>query len=150
MSLPWTFGVELEFALAFVYPPSVPLPDPTETRKLRFKPYRYEIEHFISSYDLKPVHSTDELADRTKYGSIFTKALVTPAIRRDIALTLHKAGLPVNLINPECEDVLKWKITIDRTVRGPYNTNYLWSSIEIKSPAYTYTPRKFAGGGEGL
>lgn len=140
MSLPWTFGVELEFALAFVYPPSVPLPEPIKTRKLRFKPYRYEIDHFISSYDLQPIHSADELADRTKYGSICTKALVTPAIRRDIALTLHKAGLTVNLMNSECEDVLKWKITIDGTVRGPYNTKYLWSSIEIKSPAYTYTP----------
>lgn len=140
MSLPWTFGVELEFALAFVYPPSVPLSEPTKTRKLRFKPYRYEIDHFISSYDLQPIHSADELADRMKYCSIFTKALVTPAIRRDIALTLHNAGLPVNLMNPECEDVLKWKITIDGTVRGPYNTNYVWSSIEIKSPAYAYTP----------
>ena len=27
MSLPGNLGVELDFALAFVYPPSVPLPD---------------------------------------------------------------------------------------------------------------------------
>ncbi|PMD18832.1 hypothetical protein NA56DRAFT_706362 [Hyaloscypha hepaticicola] len=125
MSLPWTFGVELEFALAFVYPPSVPLPEPTKTRKLRFKPYRYEIDRFISSYDLQPIHSANELADRMKYGSIFTKALVTPAIRRDIALTLHNAGLPVNLMNPECEDVLKWKITIDGTVPYAYTPENL-------------------------
>jgi len=36
--------------------------------------------------------------------------------------------------------VLKWKITIDGTVRGPYHTNYLWSSIGIKSPAYACNP----------
>ena len=101
----------------------------TETRKLRFKPCSYEIDHLISSYDLQPIYSIDELANRTKYGSILTEALVTPSIRRDIAVTLHKAGLPVNFINPECEDVLKRKITIYGTVRGPYHTNYLWTSI---------------------
>jgi hypothetical protein len=112
----------------------------TETRKLGFKPCSCEIDHFISFYDLQLIYSIDELANGTKYGSILTEALITPSIRRDIAVTLHKARLPVNFINPECEDVLKWKITIDGTVHGSYHTNYLWSSIGIKSPAYACAP----------
>ena len=52
MALPWYFGVELEFAVTFIYPPEVPLADQTETRKLRFEPSSYEIQLTIEEFEL--------------------------------------------------------------------------------------------------
>lgn len=59
--------MELEFSVAFVYPRNVRLPDPTETRKLLFKPYRNEIDRFITEDGLPLIVSTTELADYTIY-----------------------------------------------------------------------------------
>jgi hypothetical protein len=73
MAFSWTFGIELEFAYAFVHPPSVSLPDPTETRKLRFKPHTHEINQLIEFDDLPPVKSAEQLADRTIYNRNFIK-----------------------------------------------------------------------------
>jgi Putative amidoligase enzyme len=140
MALPWTFGVELEFACAFMYPLSVSLPDETEIRKLRFKPYRHEIDQLIEVDDLPPIESSEQLADRTIYNRNFIKELVTLAVQRDIAQTFSKAGLQVNLADPSLESVLNWKIDTDGSVQGPYNTEYMWSSIEIISPPLQYTP----------
>ncbi|KAH8789012.1 putative amidoligase enzyme-domain-containing protein [Hyaloscypha sp. PMI_1271] len=138
MALPWTFGVELEFTVAFVYPRSVALPDPTESRKLRFEPYQNEIDRFISEEGLSPIDSTTELADRNLYNGELMRLMVTPAVQRDIAQTLHAAGFPGNRDNPAQLDVANWQIDTDDSVRGPHNTKYLWSSIEVKSPALAF------------
>jgi hypothetical protein len=51
--------------------------------------------------------------------------MVTPAVQRDIAQTLQKVGLQVNLTEPSLESVLNWKIDTDGSVQGPYNTEYM-------------------------
>jgi hypothetical protein len=141
MALPWTFGVELEFTIAFVYPHNVALPGLTESRKLRFKPYQNEIDRFISEEGLPPIHSTTELADRNIYNGEFIRYMVTPAVQRDITQTLHAAGFPGHMDNPAKLDVTNWQIDTDESVRGPHNTEYIWSSIEVKSPALAFNPK---------
>jgi hypothetical protein len=76
MALPWTFGVELEFTVAFVYPHNVPLPDPAETRKLRFKPHWHEIEELIEQSSLPEIAVETQLADRNTYRPTFMRQLI--------------------------------------------------------------------------
>lgn len=68
------------------------------------------------------------------------RRMVTPAVQRDIAQTLHAAGFPGHRDNPAQIDVANWQIDTDESVRGPHNTKYVWSSIEVKSPALAFNP----------
>jgi hypothetical protein len=125
MTLPLTFRVEFEFALAYVPDDSIPLPHPDDTQKiLRFKP-------------------TDEDWAQNKYGAIrdippeSDKAFCEKIIQEQI----KDAGFPVSDDKApldEC-DVSKWEIVEDPTVHGPEDTLYKWTDIETRSPAVYFT-----------
>jgi hypothetical protein len=148
MALPWTFGVELEFCVAFVYPHTVPLPDPDETRKLRFKPREGEIASAIDAHALPPVTSTAEFANRAVYREQFFYQLMGPAVRRDIVQMLHEAGFPVHWERGSSSSsssssfdgdvVSKWQVVSDGSIFGPEKSPYLWTGVEVKSPALAF------------
>jgi hypothetical protein len=138
MALPWMFGVEMEFCVAFIYPRPVPLPDPAETRRLRFKPLRGEIDEAINAYSLPPITSTAELANETVYKEAFFGQLMAEAVQRDIAQMLHEAGFPVNRSHPDEEDVSNWQIGEDGSINRPGETSYHWTGVEVKSPALAF------------
>lgn len=124
MALPWTFGVEMEFCVAFIYPHTVPLPDPAETRKLRFKPRRAEIDKAIDDLGLPPITWTTELANDIIYRDSFFDEIMGPTIQRDIAQRLHEAGFPVDRIHHDYKDVSKWQIADEGSIRCPEDTSY--------------------------
>jgi hypothetical protein len=99
-----------------VHPRNVPLPDPTEIRKLRFEPYSYEIDRCISEEGKPPISSTEQLADRETYDAKFLNEMVTPAIQRDIAERLHEAGLSVNLTDTSFKSLINWRVGADFSV----------------------------------
>jgi hypothetical protein len=147
MALPWTFGLELEFGVGFIYPPPKALPDPTETRKLRFEPTGKDAESAMITLHrwrekngMPPVAAVDSCADREVYDASFMRCLVTAAIQRDIAETLQRAGFPIKLDDPEAMDPRIWRVTTDDSIEPPEGTGYNFAPIEVISPALEFTP----------
>lgn len=121
--LPYTFGIEIELALASVsFEQSHP--DPGETRFVHFQTVPTQPSEFRANIEA----------------------------RKHIANTLQKARFPVNthIVDPYFsdevpdEDHTQWQITVDQSIEAPYpNTtkypddNFL--PIEIKSPILPFT-----------
>lgn len=126
MTQPLTFGVEFEFALAYLEN-DTPLPYSEDVKK---------ILHFHPTLDDWPQNvgtlSKEELLKiARKY-----------AARRHLRNTIREAGFPLlsNEKASEVEaDVDKWEVVDDGTVKGPNGSPYSWLSMEIRSPAMYFT-----------
>jgi hypothetical protein len=126
MTLPLTFGVEFEFALASLPNDSTPLPQPDDAEKIiHFTPTEEDWERNLWG------RSKDEFrAEATRF-----------AAKRTIRNTIREAGFPVSDEKSsldEC-DVSKWEIVEDSTICGPERTPYKWIEIEVRSPAFFFT-----------
>ena len=125
-----TFGVELEFLMAFL-PDDTPPPDKAETRLLRF-PYTLEdvkIYHDLTK-DMSDSRDTDENGGR----------LI--CAKRHIRRVLLEAGLPVSPIEKteyDDSDYSGWDAVEDGSITKPENTPYGYFQIEVRSPAYYFT-----------
>ena len=116
MAKPITFGVEFEFALAYLDCPVGATPDPQETRRVQFPP--------LTRHGLDPM---------------FNDALTTPPIRikRDIVQTLIDAGFPAKLEDREETGPPKeWIVKDDESIVRPYHPDFKYDIVEITSPAY--------------
>jgi hypothetical protein len=126
MTLPLTFGVEFEFALAYLPKNSTSLPHPDDGEKiLYFTP-------------------TDEEWAHNKHGATrerFLPNAIKLAVKRSVRNTIKEAGFPVSDDKAPLDegDVSKWEIVEDPTVRGPEDTPYKWTDIEVRSPALYFT-----------
>jgi hypothetical protein len=112
MTQPLTFGVEFEFALAYLSNDSSPLPHPDDAKKvLRFEPI-------------------GEGWDAMRLGA-----------RRHIRKTIKEAGFPVSgEKNRKAEaDVSKWEVVDDFSVQGPDGSPYSWLDVEVRTPALYFT-----------
>jgi hypothetical protein len=101
----------MEFGVAFIHASTKALPDPTETRKVRFEPTQQEedepfndLNDYLSE---SPIFSPGGFADEEIFDEIFMHGLVAPAIQRDIAQALNRAGFKVNLKDPGNKDLLR-------------------------------------------
>jgi hypothetical protein len=126
MTLPLTFGVEFELALAYLPNDSTPLPHPDDAKK---------IIH---------ITPTEEDWNRNLWGSSrddFSARATRFAAKRTIRDTIREAGFPVSDEKApldEC-DVSKWEVVEDGTIHGPERTPYEWIDIEVRSPAFFFT-----------
>ncbi|KAE8453330.1 hypothetical protein EG329_011398 [Mollisiaceae sp. DMI_Dod_QoI] len=122
MSLPISFGVELEFCLAYLHDSSH-IPESAETRHLKFSP--------------GPTDITTPHPKRYEYQT---------RVHRHIASLLHTCGFPINLKNPSATSIHVWQVTDDPTIAGPlpshpsYHPSYHYLGVEIKTPALPFTP----------
>lgn len=126
MPSPLTFGVEFEFALAVVLDERFPLPDPSETRCIRFVRTEGDTKDVYGVVD-KPSWA---FKDPTRVRQISNR---TAAIRH-IGNTLKEVGLPVNLNNLHVRDTTKWEVTFDNSTGPPDDAGgWDWVEIEVKS-----------------
>jgi hypothetical protein len=126
MAPPLTFGVELEFALAYLPYDSIPLPDPDDAKK---------ILHFTLTDEDWAQNEFD--IPREEFLPIATQF----AARRSVRNTIKEAGFPVSdekLVHLEA-DVSKWEVVNDGSVRAPEGSPYEWTDIEVRSPAFYFT-----------
>src|SRR5450756_125990 len=126
MAPPLTFGLEYEFALAYLPDDSTPLPHPDDIKKiLHFTPIDEDWaqnEFGISREDFLPT--------ATKF-----------AARRSVRNTIKRAGFPVSDEKPVCldADVSKWEVVDDGSVLAPQGSPYEWVDMEVRSPAFYFT-----------
>jgi len=127
MTQPLTFGIELEFALAYLKH-DTPLPHPEDIRKaLQF-------------------HPTEEDWARND-GTLSPEGLVKTAMkyaaRRHLRKTIREAGFPVSDEKAtEAEaDVSRWEVVDDDTIKTPKGGPYSWLSMEVRSPALYFTSK---------
>ncbi|KAH6719056.1 putative amidoligase enzyme-domain-containing protein [Leptodontidium sp. MPI-SDFR-AT-0119] len=131
MSSALTFGVELEFLMAYL-PDNTPPPDPSETRLLRFE----YTDHDIAAY-LQLTKDTSNARDTNENGGRFMCA------KRHIRNILTTAGLPVIKIEQaehDPSDFSGWDIVEDTSIDKPENTPYRYFQLEVRSPAYISSP----------
>ncbi len=126
MALPLTFGVEFEFALAYLSNDSPPLPHHDDTKKIiHLTPTEEDWE--TSLWD----SSRDEYRARA----------IIFAAKRTIRNIIREAGFPVSDEKASLEqcDVSKWEVVEDGTIQGHERTPYQWTDIEVRSPALFFT-----------
>ncbi|KAE9373686.1 hypothetical protein N431DRAFT_465964 [Stipitochalara longipes BDJ] len=155
----WFFGLELEFVLAFIYPESRASPDPTETRKVRFKLLPWEIKNAIEQDAIVnnpiPAITVQDVVEgaRVEIDEGFIRTLVGPAIRADIFFKFRNAHLPTLLPSEVVgeegreengERFISWSFLQDTSVYPPNETEYNWMDVEVISPALEFTAENLA------
>lgn len=141
MEAPLTFGIELEFALAYI-PDHTGHSDPKETRQLHFPPSDEEVSYYNDEVALKSHYGFDNSDAPQKF---FNKTTRGWAIRRHISESLNAAGIPAYPKPRTYEnttDLTKWQVADDRSVRGPVESEYEWLDVELISPTYEFTQQK--------
>lgn len=128
MAPPLSFGAELEFTMAI-------LVDEDETQNAPQTP----ILHFT------PIQEDYDYQERNRAGMDEVTALKfihTRAAKRHIRNTINNASINVSLnadVDHFSTNTTAWELVEDPSVEGRYGTQYLWLSLEIRSPAYWYT-----------
>jgi len=128
-----TFGLEFEFALAYV-PTATTNPYPSDRRVVEFKPITADKE------DAKA-------AQEIYYGGGFEveeeeldKEAVKFAIYRHIKNTLRNAGYSVNS-DLHYSSSNEWSVIDDSSIKSPETSfGYEFAGVELVSPAYYFCP----------
>ncbi|XMA15263.1 hypothetical protein WAI453_008054 [Rhynchosporium graminicola] len=135
MASPITFGVELEFNLAYLDADNI-LEDPTETRQLFF-PTTAEATKFVEQIYRDtyggsiPSHLSESVA----------KFAYQKSIQYAVRDTLISIGCPVSGYSWNGDgDPSAWDILDDSSISATYGTAYNWFPMEINSPALPFTP----------
>ncbi|KAG4439999.1 hypothetical protein IFR05_004513 [Cadophora sp. M221] len=131
MSSALTFGVELEFLMAYL-PDNTSPPDPSETRLLRFE----YTEADIAAYHHMTI-DTSNARDTDENGGRFICA------KCHIRNALSAVGLPIITIHQAEHDHSSfsgWDIVKDTSIEKPSETPYGYFQLEVRSPAYIFTP----------
>jgi hypothetical protein len=120
MTLPLTFGVEFEMSVVCGWTGLGEI-DTTDKRTTSFRPRN---------------------PDGTKdWESKYVYEEMWKPVARHMAATLRAAGFPANVDN---NDYTKWDFTSDISVEPPEAepgmVNYVYASIELRSPAFYFTP----------
>jgi hypothetical protein len=143
---PLTFGVELEFALAYIMDEDAESPLPSETRILRFVPLENDIQEIerveMEQNPKPPSHLTFE-EHFLQVRKLATQQATTLAAKRHIAQTLQDNNLAV-LLEPRkfcaSPDTTKWEVSEDTSVKGPPDhTTFSWLGMEVKPSALYFT-----------
>ncbi|KAH7330148.1 putative amidoligase enzyme-domain-containing protein [Rhexocercosporidium sp. MPI-PUGE-AT-0058] len=126
-----TFGVELEFLMAYL-PDDTPPPDPSESRLLRLEYTKADISTYHDlTKDISNSRHTDENGGR----------LI--CAKRHIRTALSAAGLPIRMeeiTEHDRSDFSGWDIVEDGSIDEPEDTPYRYLQLEVRSPAYIFTP----------
>lgn len=136
MSHPMTFGVELKFLVAMVFPGDSD-PNPDDPRTVKFEPTTAEIQQITAGYFEK--RSGDEFSDEL-YAAIEHDAH-QPAVIRTISQSLKDAGHRVEFatarINESGVMPTSWEVV--RSVQAEMDEEkifqYSWEPVEVRSPA---------------
>ncbi|PVH87358.1 hypothetical protein DL98DRAFT_510217 [Cadophora sp. DSE1049] len=118
--------------MAFL-PDDTPPPDPTEHRLLQ---YSYTPEDIKTYHDL-----TIDMSDSRDTDSNGGRLICA---KRHIRRVLHEAGLPVSKFEKteyDDGDYSGWDVVEDGSIEKPDDTTYGYFQIEIRSPAYYFTPQ---------
>lgn len=140
MSSAFTFGVELEFALAYLNEgesPLVPV-DPQETRQVFFPATIAEVEFTrkrlfnLRTGNQKPLKPF-QIAEYNYY-------IAFKSAQRIITNLLASSGFPADPLMSGFADPTLWDVKEDGSVEGPKDSPYRWLPMEITSPALPFTP----------
>ncbi|TAQ87902.1 hypothetical protein B7494_g3775 [Chlorociboria aeruginascens] len=113
-----TFGVELEFLLAYIQESKRPDPHPSNPRPIRF-------------------NTTEK--DAISYRGRDKAALRERTISRHVAETLKAAGFPTNPECCDCGDIELWEVGFDSSLERPKHEHYSYHQMEVKTPALDFT-----------
>ena len=122
----WTFGVEFEFAVAYLREPQ--LPDPSETRTVWFSPTQADYTRALD--DLEALGHELEPDTEDQYHWIAQWTVVAEHIKD----TLEAAGHS----RPGNGEITKWAIKPDRSIKEPEDETYHYLDMEIVSPAFYF------------
>lgn len=130
-----TFGVELEFALAWSK-----ILDSNDDRKTFFE----HTDRMNDYWNHIARHDVVGGPEEPDTDDLYNETVSKWAVYHDIATTLTEAGIdaysnPFDSIDLSAPDTTRWFIDDDYTVSGPKNSKYKWHSIEIASPKYAFT-----------
>jgi hypothetical protein len=124
-----TFGLEFEFALAYV-PEGSTNPSPSDTRVVGFMPITADVEDATKALKLIYGTGSDEIPDPTQVTKF--------AIYRHIKNTLRNAGYAVNS-KLEQSSSYEWFVMGDSSIEPPETSSgYGYVGVELVSPAYYF------------
>ncbi|KAJ5054736.1 uncharacterized protein L3040_001002 [Drepanopeziza brunnea f. sp. 'multigermtubi'] len=143
MAHPMTFGVELEFAVAMIFPNDTN-PNPSDPRTVIFKPTTEEYTDVIRGYQQLSPDPDPEPSAAVLHAVEYDSR--QPAVFRAVSQTLQDAGFPVVFdANPRNETGVmptSWEvIRSDRARVDRYDMDavYKYMPVKVRSPAYTLT-----------
>ncbi|PVH90014.1 hypothetical protein DL98DRAFT_579781 [Cadophora sp. DSE1049] len=133
MASPITFGVEIEFNLAFLYDDEA-APDRTETRAVDIPLTDEVIRHTRSFYGLDanepiPQRIVEDFNFYAKKRSMLYNV-------RDTLTSIGCTAEIYSAVDPPSV----WEVLYDESLKGPEGTSYRWLPMEITSPALPLAP----------
>ncbi|KAL2075275.1 hypothetical protein VTL71DRAFT_218 [Oculimacula yallundae] len=134
MASPITFGIELEFNIAYLYE-GQKMPDPNETRQIFF-PITSEAEESV-----KRGYEEEWGTDIPRHFSAMLKELpLVKSLQYEVRDTLISLGCTVTEPRVFGGDPAAWEVSHDDSIRPTDGTGYNWFGMEINSPALLFTP----------
>ena len=135
MARPLSFGIELEFALAYVPNNINPHPWPHETRCTRFTPTADDWRTYSQGW----LYDTFSTRDNFEDNPIASAQVYQETIERTLRHALRRAGYPVNISRDDRGNIDRWDVKNDVSNGAPEGeSQYSYAQIEVVSPAYYY------------
>jgi hypothetical protein len=136
MSLPFTFGVELEFNVALMLDENG-----SETKIVLFA--RVE-EDKPSGYRTERGEPLFETLEEIKQEDLVNVSTYKDSVIQHIRNTIRKANFPIDSKNlpgtAPVTDITGWQVITDNNIEGPVDPgNWGWVGIEVISPSYEFT-----------
>ncbi|KAH6723857.1 putative amidoligase enzyme-domain-containing protein [Leptodontidium sp. MPI-SDFR-AT-0119] len=133
MASPITFGVEIEFNLAYLDHKENP-PDPTETSQLLF-PLTDEVKEVLRLYFRLVPNDPIPKSIRSEYEYLGKRKVAQYSVKN----TIESIGCHVQA-GVEKDSPAVWEVLFDDSVHPEENTPYKWFPMEINSPALPLNP----------
>lgn len=147
MAPPFTFGIELEFAVAcnITSAQKANGTPRSDGRVLEFVPLKQD---YIDAEDaILAGIRTNEVGISADSRIAIRKIAHQVAIQRHIKRTLRKAGIPVARKKDSLyykPNPAEWEIKTDESVKGPENSEHAWVDIEAVSCIYEFNTQNVA------